>query len=154
MASLDKNYYRAANKRLFKHGVWEVENETPADGILHGDIEARSWTSTKIVGGKRIPKVNTRQDWSIIDGHLDEGSGTSLHDHEGALGYRSWSYFELPEGTPIPPNLIVIQRGNKGHYQIEVRTGGVMTPDALRGALDNFARSCVVRMKELAEAGK
>ncbi len=152
MASTDKDYYRAANKGLFKHGVWEVENETPADGILHGDIEARSWTVTKMHrGGKKTQEVRTHQDWAIRNGHMEPGSGTSLHDHEGALGYLAWAYFKLPEGTVIPENLIIVQRGKPDHYQIEVRTGGEMTPDTLRGALDNLARNCVVRLKQLAD---
>lgn len=153
MPPLDKDYFRAASKAQFKHGVWAVENETPADGILHGDIEARSWTVTKMLrGGKKVQQVRTRQDWEIKDGHMETGAGTSLHDYEGALDYRAWNYFRLPEGTVVPENLIVVQRGaDAHHYQIEVRTGGEMTPDALRGALDNLARNCVVRLKQLAE---
>lgn len=47
MSALDKDYFRAGNKGQFKHGVWEIENETPVPGILHGDIERRYWTVTK-----------------------------------------------------------------------------------------------------------
>ncbi|WP_439122628.1 hypothetical protein [Marivita sp.] len=151
MALTDKDYYRAANKSVFKHGVWE-DDDTPAEGVLHGDIEARSWTVTKLIkGGIRVQQVRTRQDWEIKNGYMEPGSGTSLHDHEGEFGYLAWSYFRLPEGTVIPENLVIVQRGAAGHYQIEVRTGGDMTPDALRGALDNLARNCVVRLKQLAD---
>lgn len=152
MPPLDKDYFRAANKGQFKHGVWAVENETPADGLLHGDIEKRSWTVPKVLkGGKKVQQVRSRQDWAIKDGYMETGSGTSLHDYEGALDYLAWTYFRLPEGTTVPECLVVVQRGHdKHHYQIEVRTGGEMTPDALRGALDNLARNCVVRLKQLA----
>ena len=152
MAATDKDYYRAANKGAYPLGVWEVENETPAEGILHGDIEARSWTVPKLLkGGVTVQQVRTRHDWEIKNGYMEPGSGTSLHDHEGALGYIAWTYFRLPEGTVIPDNLVIVQRGKAGHYQIEVRTGGEMTPEALRGALDNLARNCVVRLKQLAD---
>lgn len=154
MPSTDKDYFRAANKGLFKHGVWEVEGETPADGILYGDIEARSWTVTKLVkGGLRVQQVRTRLDWEIRNGYMEPGSGTSLHDHEGEFGYLAWSYFKIPEGTVVPDNLIIVQRGKPDHYQIEVRNGGELTPDALRGALDSLARNCVVRLRQLAEGG-
>lgn len=153
MKPLDKDYYRAANKGQFKHGVWAVEDEVPAEGILHGDIEERTWTVTKMLkGGVKSQQVRSRQDWAIKDGYMETGNGTSLHDYEGALDYRSWDYFRLPEGTEVPAMLLVNQRGaDPHHYQIEVRTGGIVTPDALRGALDNLARNCVVRLKQLAE---
>ncbi|ARE41416.1 hypothetical protein RGUI_3275 [Rhodovulum sp. P5] len=160
MATLDKDYYRAANKGQFKKGVWAVDGEEPAAGILHGDIERRYWTVAKrnrageIVKdkhGKTVRETRSRQDWSITDGQMDTGSGTSLHDYEGALGYRSWNYFQMPEGTTLPACLQVVQRGSDPHhYQIEVLTGGTVSPVTLRGALDNLARNCVVRQKQLA----
>lgn len=164
MTTLDKDYYRAANKGQFKHGVWEVEDEVPAPGILYGDIERRSWTVTKrgrdgkpILGkdGKPVKEVRSRQDWSIKDGYLETGNGTSVHDIEGALGYGAWSYFRMPEGTVVPDTLTVIQRGHdQHHYQIEVRVGGQVDPNTLRGALDNLARNCVVQLKKLAEGNR
>jgi hypothetical protein len=57
-----------------------------------------------------------------------------------------WKYFTMPEGTPIPETLRIVQRGrDPHHYQIEVTTCGELTPDALRGALDTLARACVAK---------
>jgi hypothetical protein len=164
MTSLDKNYFRAANKGQFQHGVWAVAGETPAAGILHGDIELRTWEVVKRGAdgkplkdrdGKTRKERRSRQDWSLKDGYVETGSGTSLHDHEGALGYTSWHYFQLPEGTVVPDSLVVVQRGaDPHHYQIEVRVGGELNADALRGALDNLARNCVVRLKQLAAGAR
>jgi len=38
---------------------------------------------------------------------------------------------------------------NATHWQIDVANGGNLRADALRGALDNLARNCVVPAKEL-----
>ena len=84
MPSLDKDYYRAANKGLFRNGVWKVENKEAAEGILYGDIERRYWTTTVVKkDGTRVREQRSRQDWSIKDGYVETGSGTSIYDYKG-----------------------------------------------------------------------
>lgn len=156
MALTIENYWRAANKALFQDGVWKIEGEELADEILHGDIERRYFTVTLTrKGGKKVTEQRSRQDWNIVDGKIAVGAGTSLHNIEGALGYTNWNYLRIPHGTDIPASLVVVQRGDdEHHYQIEIRGGIDMTPTALRGALDNFARNVVVRLKKMAETGE
>ena len=145
--------FRSAHKGQFKKGVWKVDGEEPAPGILYGDITPRT-----IVRKGRPNQV--RQDWHAdSDGFYEEGHGTSLHDAEGFFGKGGvWRYFKLPEGTTIPDTLKIICNGEPKagpggvtarHWQIEVANGGNLTKDALEGALDNLARNCVVRLKEL-----
>lgn len=116
-------------------------------GILHGDIDPR----TVIVRGMQT----TRQDWrQDRNGYFKTGHGTSLWDKKGIFGHLNWHYFLLPEGTNIPASLKVVE-GNWSdkfkatHWQIEVANGGDLRADALRGALDNLARNCVVRANAL-----
>jgi hypothetical protein len=89
---------------------------------------------------------------------VETGGGTSLHNVDGWFGFTHCRYFHIPVDTPIPDSLKVkkgkSKRTNKSgsrtgfHYQIEPLNR--MTKAALMGALDNFARSAVVRQVELA----
>ena len=146
MAKLDKDYFRAVNKMSMDKGNWNAYAGEYFQGVLDGDIEARTWTVN--VNGK--PQTRSRQDWAIKDGMIEAGAGTSIHDVSGTMqpGYM-WKYFTMPKGTAIPETLKIVQRGHdKHHYQIEVANGGKLTPDALRGALDTLARACVAKEVE------
>lgn len=146
MAKVEKHLYRSVRKDEFADGVLTDDGEA-MEGILHGDIDPR----TVIVRGKQT----TRQDWRRgLGGYFNTGHGTSLWDKKGVFGYPNWHYFMLPEGTVIPDTLKLV-KGNWSdkyqatHWQIEVANGGQLKADALRGALDNLARNCVVRAVEL-----
>jgi hypothetical protein len=144
-----KTLYRSVRKDdpRYTGGVLTEDGE-PAEGILHGDIDPRTVT----VGDE----TQTRQDWQTDDkGFMKMRKGTSLWDKAGVFGNGYWRYFGLPEGTQIPASLL-IREGNPSerykatHFQIEVANSGTMTPDALRGALDNLARNAIVRAREMA----
>jgi hypothetical protein len=146
MAKLEKHLYRSVRKDEFTDGVLTREGAA-ADRLLHGDIDPR----TVVVMGKKT----TRQDWWRDGaGYFKAGHGTSLWDKKGVFGQLNWHYFLLPEGTVVPDSLKVMQ-GNWSdkyqatHWQIEVTNGGELKADALRGALDNLARNCIVRANEL-----
>ena len=89
---------------------------------------------------------------------VEPDGGTSLHNVDGWFGFAHCRYFRITVDTPIPDSLKVkkgkSKRTNKSgsrtgfHYQIEPLNR--MTVDALKGALDNFARSAIVRQVELA----
>ena len=146
MAKIEQHLYRSVRKDDFPEGVIG-EAGTAAPSLLHGDIEPR----TVVVGGTR----KTRQDWrKDHEGFFKTGHGTSLWDKKGVFGHANWYYFLLPEGTVIPPALKLVkgawnEKYQAHHWQIEVATGGELRADALRGALDNLARNCVVRANEL-----
>ena len=146
MTNLDKDYFRAVHKMSMDRASWKAYAGEYFDGVLDGDIEKRTW---KVKGETR-----SRQDWVIKDGKIAAGAGTSIHDKSGTLtpAYM-WKYFAMPSGTPIPATLKIVQRGRDAHhYQIEVATGGELTADALRGALDTLARACVVKEVEESRA--
>jgi hypothetical protein len=146
MAKIDKDLYRSVRKDEFTDGVLTKEGN-PARGILHGDIDPR----TVEVGGKKT----IRQDWRRDhNGFFKTAHGTSLWDKKGVFGHSNWHYFLLPEGTVIPDSLKLVpgnwsDRYQATHWQIEVANGGELKADALRGALDNLARNCIVRAVEL-----
>lgn len=146
MAKIERHLYRSVRKDEFPNGVLTEDGEA-MKGILHGDIDPR----VLIVRGIKT----TRQDWMRDrNGYFKTGHGTSLWDKKGVFGFSHWQYFLLPEGTVIPDSL-KLAKGNWSdkyqatHWQIEVANGGELRADALRGALDNLARNCVVRAKEL-----
>lgn len=146
MAIIEKHLYRSVRIDDFSEGVL-TEDGDAMDGILYGDIEPRTVT----VDGNQT----TRQDWRRgTGGYFKKGHGTSLWDKKGVFGYAYWHYFMLPKGTIIPDSLKLVEGSWSGryqatHWQIEVATGGKLNADALRGALDNLARNCVVRAIEL-----
>lgn len=146
MATIEKNLYRSVRKDEFTDGVLTVDGDA-VEGILDGDIDPRTVT----VRGQQT----TRQDWRRgPGGYFKTGHGTSLWDKRGVFGTHHWHYFLLPKGTVIPDSLKLVE-GNWNdkfqatHWQIEVANGGELKAEALRGALDNLARNCVVRAVEL-----
>jgi hypothetical protein len=143
MATIQKHLYRSVRKDEFTNGVLTEDGEAMA-GILHGDIDPRTITNRQ--GGS-----TTRQDWRRDPrAYFKTGHGTSLWDKRGVFGTNYWHYFTLPEGTIIPDSLKLVEgnwsdRYQATHWQIEVANGGELKADALRGALDNLARNCIVR---------
>jgi hypothetical protein len=146
MAKLKDNLYRSIRKDDFSDGVLSKEGNV-AKGVLYGDIDPR----TVVLNNK----TTIRQDWRRDrDGYFKIGNGTSLWDKRGVFGHQNWHYLLLPEGTVVPGSLKLeegsfSEKYQATHWQIEVANGGELRADALRGALDNFARNCVVRANEL-----
>lgn len=151
MAVTTKRLYRSVRKDEFNNGVLTEDGEA-MQGILHGDIDPRKITKDNV--------TTIRQDWrSDKSGYFKKGHGTSLWDERGVFGTHNWHYFTLPEGTIIPGSLKVVvgnwsDKYQATHWQIEVANGGKLQADALRGALDNLARNCIVRAKELGISNK
>jgi hypothetical protein len=76
--------------------------------------------------------------------------GVSLSTSPGGFGYRTWFYFLLPQGTPVPAPLEVRHTPSSrdaGHHLLCCRNA--MRRDAFEGALDNLARSAIARAVEL-----
>jgi hypothetical protein len=146
MAEIEKHLYRSVRKDDFTGGVLTPDGDA-AQGILYGDIDPRTLTVRGV--------ETTRQDWRRgPGGYFKTGHGTSLWDERGVFGSQHWHYFTLPKGTVIPPSLKLVE-GNRSdkfqatHWQIEVANGGELRADALKGALDNLARNCVVQAVRL-----
>lgn len=80
--------------------------------------------------------------------YVSPNEGVSLSTTPGKFGYTLWFYFLLPQGTPIPDSLDVIQTGrDQSHYSI--RCKNMLRKDAYQGALDNLARSAIAKAVEL-----
>lgn len=141
MAKTTTNLYRAVFNGTFDGPL--VTDGEPQVGLLY----PRWDVDVTVTVGDAVPMVET-------------GGGTSLHNVEGWFGFAHCRYFYIPVDTPIPDSLKIkkgkSKRTNKAgdrtgfHYQIEPLNR--MTVDALKGALDNFARAAVVRQVELAGA--
>ena len=140
--------YRSCRIEQFPNGV--LEGLDPAPGILDPDFYPKPLEG----GGSRAADVQVDK----IDGveWVRSGGGTSLFDRPGVFTKPGWLSFEIPEGTPIPDSLVVVNTGyNKRfkatHYQIESKAG-MMAKEAMQGALGNFARSAIARSVELARS--
>lgn len=130
----------------------------PVKGVLYPDFERRLITGGKRKGQYRPPDVTTFVD--EVEGvnvrFVRSGGGTSLFDKKDAFGTAYWRCFEIPAGTEIDGALLL--KGpdpsaavpDADHYQIEPRAR-IMTVEAYKGALDNFARAAVARSVELAK---
>lgn len=126
------------------------------EGTLDGDLVTDGVPQTGLLDPRWDVDVTVTvgDDASMVE----TGGGTSLHNVDGWFGFAHCRYFWIPQDTPIPDSLKIkkgkSKRTNKAgtrtgyHYQIEPLNR--MTVDALKGALDNFARSAVVRQVELA----
>ena len=138
--------YRSCRIEQFPDGV--LDGSEPAPGILEPDFYPKPLGG----GGSRAADVQVDE----IDGveWVRSGGGTSLFDRAGVFTKSGWLSSEIPEGTPIPDSLVVVSTGyNKRfkatHYQIESKAG-MMTKEAMQGALGNFARSAIARSVDLA----
>ncbi len=141
--------YRSCRIEQFPNGV--LDGLEPAPGVLDPDFYPKPVEG----GGFRAPDVQV----DVIEGieWVRAGGGTSLFDRPRVFTKPGWLSFEIPEGTPIPESLVVINTGyNKRfkatHYQIEPKAR-MMTKEALQGALDNFARCAIARSVELSRLG-
>lgn len=138
--------YRAVLKE--KHPDGTVVNGKHAPGVLYPDFDDRP-----LPDGRVRPadvKLSADREWVYA------GGGTSLFDKPDVFKGNKWLSFTIPEGTSIPHALVIPFTGHNkrfgaDHYQIECRAGR-MRADAYRGALDNLARSSIVRAIELATA--
>ncbi len=140
--------FRAVRIEQFSQGA--IIDTQPAPEILYPDFEPR-----QLPNGK----VRKRDIESFADGKgdmwVEAGGGTSLFDRAKVFQGKSWLSFEIPQGTVIPPSLVVRFAGHNkifdaNHYQIESRAK-MMRMDAFKGALDNLARNAIVRAVELAK---
>lgn len=133
--------YRSCRIEQFPDGV--LVEGAPAPGLLDPDFYPKPLEG----GASRAADV----DIDNVDGveWVLAGGGTSLFDRPGVFTKPGWLSFEIPEGTPIPDSLIVVNTGyNKRfkatHWQIEPRAQRIRK-DSMQGALDNFARAALAR---------
>jgi hypothetical protein len=143
--------YRSIHKSAPGYDDGPVVDGKAVTGVLYPDFASRD------LGGGRVRAA----DVTLAPGkdgadEVQPKGGTSLFDKPHVLpgGAKKWHSFTIPKGTDIPASLIVRFTGlnrtfNADHYQIECLNP--MTVDAMKGALDNFARSAVVRSVELGQ---
>jgi hypothetical protein len=140
--------FRSVRVEQFPEGT--VINEKPAPEVLFPDFEPRLLPSG--IRRKADVRLSSDKQW------VYSGGGTSLFDRKNVFKGKSWLSFDIPEGTEVPPSLIVKFTGNNptfnaNHYQVESRAGR-MRLDAYKGALENLARNAVLRALELTQRNK
>ncbi len=150
MSQTALNLFRSLRTEQFPHGLL-IDNE-PAPGLLHPDFYQRPLPS----GEFRKADVDMLTDANGVE-WVKAGGGTSLFDRANIFTKDGWLCFTIPEGTVIPPSLIIRatdynKRFKATHYQIEARAK-LMTKAAMEAALENLARNAVVRAIELAKIG-
>ena len=141
MAQAETDLWRGVRREVYPDGT--IIDGRPAPGVLYPDFEARRYQS-------RGRMVEREPDVQVKNGFVAPGGGTSLFDKDAFFGRAHWAYFEIPEGTDIDPMLRIVETGynervGANHHQIEVATGGNVTVDAYKGALNNLARAAIVR---------
>lgn len=139
--------YRSCRIEQFPHGL--MRDEQPVPGVLYPDFYPKTLKSGDVRRADVDLETKEGVEWVL------PGGGTSLFDRANVFVKPGWLSFEIPDGTPVPDSLVVKNTGyNKGfkatHYQIEARE--MMTKEAMKGALDNFARSAIARSVELSRA--
>jgi hypothetical protein len=156
MPKTDTELYRAIKNGTFKDDLFVADDE-PATGLLYPRFEATTYIDG--FGKEQVSNADVTVHPLPTGDEVEAGGGTSMFDVDGWFGFGHWKYFRVPNGTEYPENLVVkrgrSRRTNKSgnragyHYQIEPRNR--MTVVAYKGALDNFARSAVVRAIALAK---
>ncbi len=115
------------------------------------DVLDPRWEDSQYYNKKKKIWITSRADVKFVDGKVQPGGGTSLHDKPK---WFSVPDFWIPAGTEYSDE-IHIQKDDdetasprnpklKGyHYQLEVRTA--MTMETFKGYLSNMARAAVAR---------
>jgi len=157
MPTTPTDLFRALRSDDFK-GAFHVGGE-PAPGLLHPRFEDTTYVDRNGNPARSEADVDFKDNEKTGESEVQPGGGTSLFDVEGWFGYADWRYFQIPNGTEYSAALHLNKskrrRQNRAkmtgyHYQIEPKNP--MTRDALKGALDTFARNAIVRSIELAKA--
>jgi len=147
--------------RAIKNGTFEgdefVKDGEPVAGLLYPRFEASTYIDG--LGMQQVSNADVTVHPLPTGDEVESGGGTSMFDVDGWFGFGHWKYFQVPNGTEYPENLVIkkgrSKRTNKSgqlsgyHYQIEPKNR--MMVSAYKGALDNFARSAVARSVELAK---
>jgi hypothetical protein len=144
MQTTPVHLWRGVRVEDFPDGV--VNDDQPADGIMHPDF-VRKQTGTTKDGTKKFRKADVR----TVDGLVQIGGGTSLFDKDKFFKGRSWGFFYIPKGTELDPILKLSgpdwrEFFEANHYQVEVVFP--VTQEAYKGALDNLARKAVAKAYE------
>lgn len=158
MATTESNLFRALKGDDFA-GAFQVDG-IAADGLLYPRFVATTYTTHDNQEKTSQADVFFQDNPDTGASEVHPGGGTSLFDVEGWFGFAEWRYFQIPRGTEFSDGLLLrkskSRRKNKAktlsglHYQIEPKNP--MTADALKGALDTFARNAVVRSIQLSKA--
>lgn len=156
MPKTDTDLFRAIKNGTFRNDVF-VENNEPMVGLLYPRFEATTYIDA--LGKEQVSNADVTVYPLPAGDEVDAGGGTSMFDVDGWFGFSHWKYFQVPNGTEYPANLVIkrgrSKRTNKAgnrsgyHYQIEPKNR--MTVVAYKGALDNLARSAIARSVELAK---
>ncbi len=148
MEKISLNLFRSLRVENFPDGP--VIDGQPAAALLHPDFEERP-----LPGGKvRKPDIKNELDKNGVR-WVFAGGGTSLFDRANVFNGKGWLSFAIPDGTIIPPGLIIRNTGYNSrfdatHYQIECRMGTMRMTEFV-AALDNLARNAIVRSIEIAK---
>jgi hypothetical protein len=138
--------YRSIHRSTPGYDNGPIVESVAVAGVLHPDFERRQ------IGKNKFRRADLSS-FDAPDGTrmVRNDGGTSLFDKPHVLpgGTATWHNFTIPNDTVIPLSLKVRFTGynedfKSDHYQIE-SVAGTMARDAMKGALDNFARNAIVR---------
>jgi hypothetical protein len=142
---------------LFRSVMGRGEGFAIEIGILPSeDILDPRWEDTQYFNEKKKIWITSKADVKFVDGEVQTGGGTSLHDKPK---WFSAPDFWIPEGTEYSEEIHIkkdddLRKSPRNpkltgyHYQLEPRTA--MTMETFKGYLSNMARAAVARQCALA----
>jgi hypothetical protein len=159
MPTTQTDLYRALKSDDFK-GAFHVDG-VAVDGLLYPRFQATTYTDGRGIEQTSQADVQFQDNPRTGKSEVQPGGGTSLFDVEGWFGYAHWRYFGIPNGTEFSEALQLKRskrrrenRAKMTGYHCQIEPKNPMTADALKGALDTFARNAVVRSIELSKTGQ
>lgn len=149
MTTTSVRLYRSVRKEDFEQGP--IVGDAPAPGVLHPAFEDKPFIQQTPDGPVQKTRPADTRPFPGDDGAMMVApfKGTSLFDKANVFPAKYWWSFVIPAGTDVPGSLVVRftdhnVRYKADHYQIEPKAG-IMRLDAYKGALDNLARSALVK---------
>lgn len=129
--------------------LWRsLHKEVQVTNPLYPDFEPREVRA----GIMRAPDVETKTISGKIYVIAKLGQGTSLFDKPGTFGHKHWTYFEIPEGTEIPPGLIIVKDAYNKKYKAthySLSPNSTMPKKRFTQLLDQLVRNAVARKGQL-----
>lgn len=123
-------------------------DEEPKANPLHPDLDERKLPNGKV----RDPDLETVQSRIGRFVRAKIGMGCSLMDIPNGFGHQNWKYFFIPNGTIIPPRLIItrdwrMRKQDCWHYSISPNY--TMPEHHFLTALNELAANAIFAAKKI-----
>lgn len=148
MPKTELDPFRSLRKEAFAGSF--LFNGVAKQGLLYPGFEPKPYQDNNGVDKVRAADVLIKK--NDVSGTLEvqPGGGTSLFDVTDWFGTKHWDYFQIFSGTDYPDSLFIkkdqetqlnLRKKVGRHYEIQAKNP--MTVDAMKGALDTFARNAI-----------